>query len=329
MFRNQKQRFVARGFTLRELLVTAPLVMLLVLMIAGRPIRQALEPVECAARLGGIGQAVAACFAEHNDYGPTHDDGEGPFGHTVYMFTWTDLLYDAGYLVGPRYHWCPLDRHPDYPPRLRGTAWNFRFVDHFGVNEPPKRGVRTSYALNFTMSMNFKQDRFEDAARQVYAMDGWWSWLGNLNAAWVLYEEVMGEPPPHPVDWPHWAATMQGWRHGLDHSANVLFVDGHVALLTPNVPDDLEGLLNDTVDTMQVFTWLPGERNLRLPQDPYEGEVPEYEGRRPYWVFPEEGTYKDVAGTLLPIDYPEELSCNWRTANDAWVKLPSDPEDRD
>jgi hypothetical protein len=35
-----------------------------------------------------------------------------------------------------------------------------------------------------------------------------------------------------------------------------------------------------------------------------------------------------VQNLLLPIDFPEELHCSWRTANDAWLRLPNDPRDR-
>ena len=106
-------------------------------------------------------------------------------------------------------------------------------------------------------------------------------------------------------------------------------MDGHVARLTPTVPDDADGLLTDTVDTMEVFTWLPGERDIRMDFEPYDGEGAEYVGRRPYWRSPEPGTYKEVLGAVMPIDYPESLSCAWRTRYDAWVKLGNEARDRD
>jgi len=271
-------------------------------------------------QLGRISEAVAMCFAENNDYGPTWDDGSEAY----FMLTWTDLLYDAGYLPYLRIQVCPADNRPDFAEERRGREWRFYFVERMGVHDPIKYGTRSSYALNSQMSHNFLQDRFEDASRQVYAMDGWWSWMANLNAAWALYERVTGEPPPDPVDWPHWEGTMHGWRHGPDLSANVLYLDGHVAQLTPIVPDDPNDLLTGTVDTMQSFTWLPGERNLRFDWSPYEGEVEEYQGRVPYWTNPAEGTFKYVLSAQMPIDYPEELSCAWRTANWAWITLPND-----
>jgi prepilin-type processing-associated H-X9-DG protein len=286
------------------------------------------QALDCTARLGRISQAVAFCFAENNGYGPSWDDGETPTGHNNFMLTWTDLLYDKGYLPSTRDQLCPVDEHPDMPAELRAYEWRFYFVDYFGVNEPVKRGVRTSYALNAIMSYNFSQDKFEDASRQVYAMDGWWTWHANLNAAWALFEQVTGDPPPSPLLWPHWEGTLHGWRHGSDLSANILYLDGHVALLTPNVPEDPNDLLTETIDTMESFTWLPGERDIRFDFDTYEGEVAEYQGLRPYFTNPDEGTYKYVDGLLMPIDYPEELNCAWRTVNQAWLRLPNDPRDR-
>jgi prepilin-type processing-associated H-X9-DG protein len=313
---------------LRELVVIVVMLASIILIMAPGPLQ--LQPrfaqsITCADRLGRISQAVAFCFGENNGYGPSWDDGH----ETMFMLTWADLLYDKGYLPSTRYQLCPADEHPDMPTELRGTAWHFYFVDHFGVNEPIKHGVRTSYALNAIMNWNFVQDRFEDASRQVYAMDGWWSWIENLNAAWALYEQVTGDPPPSPLWYPHGTATMHGWRHGTDLSANVLYLDGHVALLTPNVPEDPNGLLTDTIDTMESFTWLPGERDIRHQFDPYAGEVEEYQGRQPYFVDPDEGTYKVILGDVkVPIDFPEELNCAWRTVNDGWLRLPNDPRDR-
>jgi prepilin-type processing-associated H-X9-DG protein len=301
---------------------------LIIMIMAPGPIlvqRRAAQAITCVNNLGGIGQAVALCLKENHNYGPSWDDGE----LTNWMLTWTDLLYDAGYLPSTGYQICPADDRPDVPAEDRGIAWDFRFVDHFGVNEPPKYGVRTSYALNAIMSWNFSQDKFDDASRQVYAMDGWWSWFANLNAAWALYEQVTGEPPPDVVAYPHWEGSMHGWRHGIDRRANVLYLDGHVASLTPNVPDDPNGLLTDTVDTTESFTWLPGERGIRYDFDSYQGEIEEYQGRQPYFLDPNEGTYKEIlSGTKVPIDYPEELNCSWRTYYNAWRKLPNEDRDR-
>ena len=332
MLTNRRPHPRQRAFTLRELLVTVAMITLLVLLTAPGPLQLRIryaQPVICADGLGRISQAVAACFAENNGYGPSTDDGEGPTGHVFFMFTWTDLLYDKGYLSSLGSRLCPADQRPDFVAEERGRAWGFYFVDWLGVGEPVKRGVRTSYALNMQMAQNFAEDKFEDASRQVYAMDGWWSWLGNLNAAWALYEQVTGNPPPDPVWWPNYEGTMHGWRHGIDLSANVLYLDGHVALLTPNVPQDPNDLLTDTVDTMQSFTWLPGERNTRLSYQAYHGQVPEYQGLRPFWFDPPEGSYRVILNNVkVPIDFPDELHCSWRTVNQAWVRLPNDPSNR-
>jgi len=325
MLRDGRSSQMQKAFTLTELVVITVLLAVLVLVLAPGPVRvQPAQTSTCSAQLGRIGQAVAACFTEHNGYGPTWDDGT----YTSWMLTWTDLLYDEGYIGLLDGHMCPADRRPDFAAECRGEEWRFMFVNRIGVNDPIKYGVRTSYALNAIMSWNFAEDKFDDASRQIYAMDGWWSWCANLNAAWALYEQVTGDPPPNPVHYPHWEGTMHGWRHGADFSANVLYLDGHVARLTPNVPDDPNGLLTDTIDTFQSFTWLPGERDIRYDFDSYQGEVEEYLGRRPFFVNPPEGTYKLVAGAKMPIDFPEELSCGWRTENDAWIKLPNEGRDR-
>ena len=324
----ETNRTTKHAFTLRELLVTLTTILLIVLIVAPGPTQKQIiyeQPITCADHLSRISQAVNACYEEHNGYGPTIDDGS----EASFALTWTDLLYDMDYLPDTRYQICPADEHPDFPTEERAMDWRFYFVDHFGVGEPIKRGIRTSYALNLLLSVNFKQDRFEDASRQVYAMDGWWTWYPNMNAAWVLYEEVTGEPPPSPGMWPTPSATMQGWRHGTDHSANVLYFDGHVSLLTPHVPDDLEGLLTDTIDTTQAFTWLPGERNLRATLSEYGGTIEEHAGRRPYTANPEEGTYRRLDDQwTVPADYPEELHCGWRTRHAAWQRLPNSPRHR-
>ena len=198
MCADQVPRRLKTAFTLRELLVTVSMLALLALVVAPGPLqlqRREAQLITCADQLGRISQAVAACFTENNGYGPSWDDGS----LTSFMLTWTDLLYDAGYLANARHQLCPADEHPDYPTEERGWAWGFRFVDQFGVNEPIKHGVRTSYALNAVMNWNFAQDKFEDASRQTYAMDGWWSWHGNLNAAWALYEQVQPGPSEKPI----------------------------------------------------------------------------------------------------------------------------------
>lgn len=271
---------------------------------------------------------MAACFAENNGYGPTWDDGGSlPSTGLRCMLTWTDVLYDLGYVVKPRIQLCPNDERPDEVAEARGEEWDFHFVDTFGVGEPVRFGVRTSYALNALMHHNFPQDKFADASRQVYVIDGWWSWFGSLNACWLMRVNVWGSAPAGPVAWPHWQATMVGWRHGPDFSTNALYLDGHVALITPLVPQN-QGELLRTVDTMESFTWLPGESTIRYDWDSYSGVVPEYQGRVPYWTDPEPGTFKQTPDGVMPIDYPEFLGCRWRTVNQAWVNLPADPANR-
>jgi prepilin-type N-terminal cleavage/methylation domain-containing protein len=71
---DQLPRRLTRAFTLRELLVTVSVLALLALIVAPGPLqlqRREAQLVTCADRLGRISQAVAACFAENNGYGPT------------------------------------------------------------------------------------------------------------------------------------------------------------------------------------------------------------------------------------------------------------------
>ncbi len=269
----------------------------------------------CAANLRAISEGVAMCFAENNHYGPTADDG----AVVSNMLNWTDMLYDLDYTAADALRLCPVDEHPDYVPEQRAAAWGFHFYDDF-EHGSPRTGIRTSYALNSMFRRNFKADRYHDAARQIYAMDGWWTWMGSVNAQWLMGKLHLGIHAD-PLSTPNWQGTMAAWRHGGAYSANVLFADGHVGLITPRVPHNVIELRELTVDTEQVFTWLPGEKTYRFDSDAYRGTRPEFLNRVPAWV---NSPYKLVEGARMPVDYPEHLSCDWRTANRAWKKFPND-----
>ncbi|MBU0640556.1 MAG: hypothetical protein KKB50_16975 [Planctomycetes bacterium] len=320
MIRPVATRRTARAFTLTELMVLLSAGALLATVFGPVPHAVRIEDQrrKCAQNLHEIGVGVAACYFDNNDYGPTWDDGE----IVQNMLNWTDVLHDLDYVPRNRARLCPNDEHPDPVTLARAEYWDYLFDDNFGDSEPPVRGVRTSYAINVHMHHNFKEDRFLDASRQVYAIDGWWCWFGSLNAAWLFFEHVTGNPPPDPVSFPNEHGTMVGWRHGADYAANALYRDGHVRAIVPQVPSDPYELLYETVDTMQSFTWLPGERPIRRIDDEYRGEVPAYQGMHPYWTNPLD--WKSVAGQDMPPDYPEALSCAWRTVTQSWVRFPND-----
>lgn len=316
-----RSSFLRSGQSIAEIIVVAVCVgaLLLTLGAVRGNFASGTPQARCMFRLERLSAGLSMCATEHNGFVPTADDTETM---PSIMYSWTDVLYDLNYVPSEQLWRCPADQHPGFPSEQRGVQWQMQFIDAFGVGEEPSPGVRTSYALNFVLAHGFPTDRFEDASRQVLAIDGWWSWFACMNASWVYGDQVLGQTPD-PVNFPTWEGTMIGWRHGAQKAASTLYRDGHVARLVPRVPQNYTELRFNTIDTMQHFTWLPGEDTWRYSFDAYNGDVAEYEGREPY-----SGPSKYVAGERVDIDFPEELSAKWRTANDAWIRLPSDPADR-
>jgi len=312
------------AFTLIELLVVVAIIALLIsiLLPSLKGARDQAKMAACGSNLHGIGLALASCATDHNGFNPAMDDGAAnqPAKENRVMYTWVDVLFDRGYLSDYAAGRCPSDERPDEIAQVRGLAWRFGFVEDPGPEAEPKPGVRTSYAMNQVLTFNWPEDRYElDPSRQIAAVDGWWCWFGSFNAAWLMGPSVGWNRDP--MAFPHWQGTMVGWRHGRNFAAQTLFRDAHVARVVPRVPRDVRELRDRTVDTMRAFTWLPGERPLRMDNWPYQGEVEDWLTRPPR--HPRLAGLNGGSWEMNPSMPRDELDPARITATNGWRRLPN------
>jgi prepilin-type N-terminal cleavage/methylation domain-containing protein/prepilin-type processing-associated H-X9-DG protein len=327
-----------KGFTLIELLVVVAIIALLISILVPSlaRAREQTKQVRCGTNLQQIGVAIGNCQYENKGHNPTWDDGGVIGNQGDVMLTWVDVLYDMNYTGNVNVSFCPTDKRPDPSAMERGTAWSFSFVDQFGVGQQKRPGVRTSYAINSLIHYNWPQDRWKNASRQVMAMDGFWTWHGNMSAHWTMYHTLYGYTPG--FETPNWEGAMCGWRHGSGFGANILFCDWHVDVVKPRVPKSILEWSRKLIDTSRVFTWLPGETTTRYDYDPYgSGDVVDWRTRKPEFMsaqaenqrppdpsFPLQGP----GSWRFPYSMSPELNCNWRTHFRLWKKLPADPKNR-
>jgi prepilin-type N-terminal cleavage/methylation domain-containing protein/prepilin-type processing-associated H-X9-DG protein len=310
-----------KGFTLIELLVVVAIIALLIsiLLPSLNQAREQAKRVKCGANLRSIGQAYQTVWTENNGFNPMHDDGNASnLGPIRMMLTGMDALYDMGQTGNRDVQVCPSRKENEIEGEARGSLWSFNYVNEFGVNEPSKPGVWTSYGFNQVLAYNWPQDRFGDPSRQVMAADSTWTWIGHVSAAWY-YSASVGVAMD-PVEGDTWEPTVTWGRHGKQANTDVLYCDGHVVNIKPKKPADRRELMRETVDTVKTFTWLPGERTGRRDDFAYGGLVREWKGRRPE-LSPERDQNWRVNPAL-----PDEFNIVTRTDDNLWRKLPEATE---
>ena len=141
--------------------------------------------------------------------------------------------------------------------------------------------------------------------------DGWWNWIGNLSG-YFAFAPRLGFPAN--IDQITWCDNHVAYRHTRKFISNMLFMDHHVAQIAPREPKTLIDVRDNLIDTVKVFTWMPGERLSRLDADKYgpnrAGIDPNLApGFAPNW-------------TTNPAK-PDVLDLTVRTQQNNWRKLPN------
>ncbi len=314
-----------QGFTLIELLVVVAIISMLIsiLLPSLKLAKEKARTTKCMVNLRSIGQALMACETETGGYTPIWDDGEGPVGHVRWMLTWVDVLYDQRYTDDWAVGICPVDEWPDEPTEYKARNWRFNFVRKMGMRDTIRWGTRTSYAQNFVAGCNQPGDRHKDPTRQIYAIDGWWSWFGSLNAMWVASG---GQGAPGYT--PNYASAV-AWRHTREYIANAIFFDGHAGPVVPDLggynPSPSMDDPDRTVDTVKYFTWLPGELTTRLPGDVYRGSIQELRNTRPKFTTVDPAPCNVGHPRALPA---AEICSKYKTWKRTWGRLPNVPRYR-
>lgn len=334
------------GFTLIELLVVVAIIALLIsiLLPSLGDAREQAKRVKCGVNLRSTGVALINCQNENREFGPSWDDGVAtgaPAGfRSHYLYTWGETLFDLGYLGNRDALICPTDKLPDRPVESRGITGGpysrYGWVDTPGINETRKPGWRGSYGINVIMHGNFREDLYQDAARQAYIADAWWAWFGNVGAGVVVGPRI-GIPPSSQF-FPNEESSV-AYRHGRDFRAQFLYRDGHVGFVQPRMNVDRVRAVTSNVDTVGTFTWLPGESAGRTRYASYGGTNanPErmqgagLDAKKPKFALVNEPSSSHQGGSnpvpgaqdnYMPPGYPEHLNACWRTVNNAWRNMP-------
>jgi prepilin-type N-terminal cleavage/methylation domain-containing protein/prepilin-type processing-associated H-X9-DG protein len=287
------------GFTLPELLVVVGIIALLMSLLLTplqRAHRQAKVAV-CAAQLQQIGQCLQDAYTEFR-YFPVWDD-EG----TPRRFTWVDVLVQRRLLDNRRVAYCPEDPRPGELNSARGAFYLVNYPDRpgsfgvdysYGIAVPLSAGGwnwRPAFAPNEDPRSRRLKDVERYPAQRVLAGDGGWTMIYNLSGDML-----------HGSDWsfPTQYDNTVDWRH-LDHGANLLYQDGHVALSRYALASA------NPIDTMQSFLWYPGETLNITPETRYQAQW--YPNTPPIDLVTGEGD-----GT-----YPRELAPGYYTHNRLWT----------
>jgi prepilin-type processing-associated H-X9-DG protein len=205
-------------------------------------------------------------------------------------------------------------------------------VDRLGVGEIPKYGASSSYGINVVIGWNWPKDRAPNSrvstSSQVLVSEAEWNWFGNLNA-YMFFAPTVGVPVTDPTTLPggYWQ-PYPAWRHGRAFLADMVFMDGHAEPIKPRRPKNARELLDKTVDTAKVYTWLPGEKNIRLGEEAYNawpGAVRSWINRRP---FCSNFTFEPRYANQLTDSATRGLAPDVRTANFLWKRLSNNVQDR-